>query len=53
MKLLWGFPAVDCRGMHATRQWPSEGFTRPWPDEIKMAPEVKKRMDALWPKLGL
>jgi 4-hydroxy-3-polyprenylbenzoate decarboxylase len=40
-------------GVDATRKLPSEGFTRPWPDEIKMDPEVKKRIDALWPRLGL
>jgi 3-polyprenyl-4-hydroxybenzoate decarboxylase len=32
---------------------PFAGFTRPWPDEIKMDPEVKKKIDALWPKPGL
>jgi len=40
-------------GVDATCKWPSEGFTRPWPDEIKMDPEVKKRIDALWKQLGL
>jgi 4-hydroxy-3-polyprenylbenzoate decarboxylase len=40
-------------GVDATRKWPSEGFTRPWPDEIKMDPEVKKRVDVLWKSLGL
>jgi 4-hydroxy-3-polyprenylbenzoate decarboxylase len=40
-------------GVDATRKWPSEGFTRPWPDEIKMDPEVKKKIDALWKQLGL
>jgi len=40
-------------GVDATTKWPSEGFTRPWPDEIKMDPEVKKKIDALWPSLGL
>ncbi len=40
-------------GIDATRKWPSEGFTRPWPDEIRMSPEVKARIDHLWPKLGL
>jgi 4-hydroxy-3-polyprenylbenzoate decarboxylase len=40
-------------GIDATRKWPSEGFTRPWPDEIRMSPEVKARIDRLWPKLGL
>jgi len=40
-------------GVDATRKWESEGFTRPWPDEIVMDAEVKKRVDALWPSLGL
>lgn len=40
-------------GIDATRKWPSEGFGRPWPDEIKMSSEVKARIDRLWPKLGL
>ncbi len=40
-------------GVDATRKWPEEGFTRPWPDEIKMSPEVKKRVDELWGSLGL
>jgi len=40
-------------GVDATRKWPSEGFTRPWPEEIQMDPEVKKKIDALWPELGL
>lgn len=40
-------------GVDATRKWPSEGFTRPWPDEVKMDPEVKKSVDAMWQRLGL
>ena len=40
-------------GVDATHNWPSEGFTRPWPDEIKMDPEVNKKIDALWKQLGL
>jgi len=40
-------------GVDATRKWASEGFTRPWPDEIVMDAEVKKRVDALWPSLCL
>lgn len=40
-------------GIDATRKWSSEGFTRPWPEEIKMSPEIKARIDRLWPKLGL
>jgi 4-hydroxy-3-polyprenylbenzoate decarboxylase len=40
-------------GIDATRKWPTEGFTRPWPGVIEMSPEVKKRVDELWKKSGL
>jgi 4-hydroxy-3-polyprenylbenzoate decarboxylase len=40
-------------GIDATRKWASEGFTRPWPDEILMDEATKKRIDALWKSLGL
>jgi len=40
-------------GIDATRKWPSEGFARPWPDEIVMSPEVKAKIDAIWARLGL
>src|SRR5580693_7692927 len=40
-------------GVDATRKWPGEGFTRPWPDVIEMTPEVKCRVDELWKKAGL
>src|SRR5579883_906101 len=40
-------------GVDATRKWPEEGFTRPWPEEIRMTPEVKQRVDELWKKAGL
>lgn len=40
-------------GIDGTRKWKSEGFTRPWPKEIRMSEEVRRRIDALWPKLGL
>ncbi len=40
-------------GIDATRKWPEEGFSRPWPDVIQMAPEVKRRVDELWKKAGL
>jgi 4-hydroxy-3-polyprenylbenzoate decarboxylase len=39
-------------GVDATRKWPGEGFTRPWPGVIEMSPEVKQRVDALWKKAG-
>jgi 4-hydroxy-3-polyprenylbenzoate decarboxylase len=37
----------------ATRKLPGEGHGRPWPEEIVMDPEVKRRVDAMWPRLGL
>ena len=40
-------------GVDATRKWPGEGFTRPWPGVIAMSPEVKARVDQLWRKSGL
>ena len=40
-------------GVDATRKWPSEGFERPWPDEITMKSEVKERVDKLWKSLGI
>jgi 4-hydroxy-3-polyprenylbenzoate decarboxylase len=40
-------------GVDATKKWPAEGFTRPWPDVIAMAPDVRARVDALWKKAGL
>ncbi|HEV7219662.1 MAG: menaquinone biosynthesis decarboxylase [Candidatus Acidiferrales bacterium] len=40
-------------GIDATRKWQSEGFARPWPDEIRMDAATKSRVDALWQSLGL
>jgi len=40
-------------GIDATRKWASEGFDRPWPDEIRMDSGTKRRVDALWQELGL
>ena len=40
-------------GVDATRKWPSEGFTRPWPDELRMDPRIKALVDGKWKKLGL
>ncbi len=40
-------------GFDCTRKLPAEGFHREWPDVIEMSPDVKKRIDELWPKLGL
>jgi len=40
-------------GIDATRKWPGEGFTRPWPGVIRMSGDVKQRVDALWKQAGL
>ncbi|MGH9468292.1 MAG: UbiD family decarboxylase, partial [Terriglobales bacterium] len=40
-------------GVDATRKWPSEGFARPWPNEILMDAATKSKVDALWSNLGL
>lgn len=40
-------------GIDATRKWPEEGFTRPWPEVIEMTEEVKRRVDELWRQAGL
>jgi 4-hydroxy-3-polyprenylbenzoate decarboxylase len=40
-------------GVDCTRKWPEEGFTREWPAVIEMDPEIKQKVDELWPKLGL
>jgi|UniRef100_A0A7C5ALM7 4-hydroxy-3-polyprenylbenzoate decarboxylase len=40
-------------GVDCTRKWPEEGFTREWPPIIEMSPDIKKKVDELWPKLGL
>jgi 4-hydroxy-3-polyprenylbenzoate decarboxylase len=40
-------------GIDATRKWPGEGFTRPWPGVIRMPDEVKARVDELWKRAGL
>jgi 4-hydroxy-3-polyprenylbenzoate decarboxylase len=40
-------------GIDATRKWASEGFTRPWPDEILMDEKTKALVDRKWKELGL
>ena len=40
-------------GIDATRKWPTEGFTRPWPDEIKMDEATKAAVDQKWKELGI
>jgi 4-hydroxy-3-polyprenylbenzoate decarboxylase len=40
-------------GVDATRKWKEEGFARRWPDAIEMSDDVRRRIDALWPSLGI
>jgi 4-hydroxy-3-polyprenylbenzoate decarboxylase len=40
-------------GVDATAKGPDEGYTRGWPEVIRMSPEVKARVDEMWSKLGL
>ena len=39
-------------GIDATRKWESEGFTRPWPDEIVMDAKTRAQVDAKWNALA-
>src|SRR5438477_1172086 len=40
-------------GIDATRKWPAEGFTRPWPDEILMDAKTKEKVAKRWKELGI
>src|SRR6202022_443234 len=40
-------------GIDATRKWAAEGFTRPWPDEIRMDEETQAKVEKIWKKLEL
>ncbi|MGD2104017.1 MAG: menaquinone biosynthesis decarboxylase [Anaerolineae bacterium] len=40
-------------GIDATAKLPEEGYTRGWPNVVRMDPEVETRIDALWDELGL
>ncbi len=35
----------------ATPKLASEGFTREWPEKLAMSPEVKAKVDEMWPRL--
>jgi 4-hydroxy-3-polyprenylbenzoate decarboxylase len=39
-------------GIDGTRKWPTEGFTRPWPDEIVMDAKTKALVDGKWKELA-
>jgi 4-hydroxy-3-polyprenylbenzoate decarboxylase len=40
-------------GIDATRKWSTEGFARPWPDEIRMDATTKAAVDKKWKSLGI
>ena len=40
-------------GIDATRKWSTEGFSRPWPDEIRMDARTKALVDKKWKSLGI
>ncbi len=40
-------------GIDATRKWASEGFSRPWPDEMLVDEKTKARVEAIWKSLGI
>ncbi len=40
-------------GVDATKKWPQEGFTRPWPGVIRMSDQVRKRVDQMWKRANL
>ena len=39
-------------GIDATRKWASEGFSRPWPDQIVMDSKTKALVDSKWKALA-
>ncbi|MFY9560113.1 MAG: UbiD family decarboxylase [Terriglobales bacterium] len=39
-------------GIDATRKWSTEGFTRPWPDEIVMDAKTRALVDGKWKALA-
>jgi 4-hydroxy-3-polyprenylbenzoate decarboxylase len=40
-------------GIDATRKWPEEGVTRPWPEALRMAEPVKARVSEQMKRAGL
>jgi 4-hydroxy-3-polyprenylbenzoate decarboxylase len=40
-------------GIDATKKLPSDGFTRPWPNDIVMPDEIRKLVDLRWKDYGL
>lgn len=40
-------------GIDATRKLPDEGHSREWPEDIRMSPEVRAKIDSIWGELGI
>jgi 4-hydroxy-3-polyprenylbenzoate decarboxylase len=40
-------------GVDATRKWPSEGFTRPWPEAVRMSDNIKEQVSKRWKEYGI
>ncbi|MSQ05705.1 MAG: menaquinone biosynthesis decarboxylase [Dehalococcoidia bacterium] len=40
-------------GIDATRKGPEEGYTRQWPPDIVMSPEIKALVDRRWAEYGI
>lgn len=40
-------------GIDATRKLPEENQGRPWPQEVEPDPEVARRINGIWPSLGI
>jgi len=40
-------------GIDGTKKWSGEGFSRNWPEEIRMKAEVISRVDQIWQRLNL
>ncbi len=40
-------------GFDATATWPAEGYTRGWPEVVRMSDEVRRRVDERWATLGI
>ncbi len=38
-------------GIDATAKLPEEGHLRPWPEVVRMSPEVKRAVDEKWPEI--
>jgi 4-hydroxy-3-polyprenylbenzoate decarboxylase len=40
-------------GIDATAKLADEGYARKWPEVARMDPEIRQRIDEIWPLLGL